>query len=353
MRIVVNRDDLKATLAAPAQIASKSSIPVLRTIKITASDIVTIEATDLVTSVKQIAQTALVDSPGSALLPAKKIESVVKALPDQSVLIDVTGDVATISSGEVTVTAHALNPQDFPSFQEIESTCTASVDLASFDRIVKAVLPAVAKKNAQIPILEGISMSIKENELCLIATDSYRVHKGCATVSAQGSCNVAIPPDALTYILSCAFGSVEIAANDKQAQISSNGQTITTVVIEGNFPNAQQFFSASYENRAVFDALQIKASIKRALTIGAGERVRVCISDNTAQITCVSDDEQYSENLPCECSTPLEIIQNPSYLSAAISAIDSDEIVLEVNASNAMTHLLGNQIECCVAGVRA
>src|SRR6185295_16852945 len=119
---------------------------------------------------------ASVAQPGVVLLPARLLVDILRALEGESVLLEQRAEAGevTVSSERATFSLRTLLADDVPRIPE--SLNGAGVELPA--RAVSATIERVAKaasRDETRPVLTGILVSVDDQGLRMVATDSYRL----------------------------------------------------------------------------------------------------------------------------------------------------------------------------------
>jgi DNA polymerase-3 subunit beta len=117
-----------------------------------------------------------VDEQGATVISGKILSSIVKNLPDTAVHCEMADSarVLELRCGKSRYRLNTLSASDFPEFPTIE--LTRSIELPSellsdmVDRVYR-----VTSRDSSRPILQGVRLSVEENTIRLVATDSYRL----------------------------------------------------------------------------------------------------------------------------------------------------------------------------------
>ena len=131
---------------------------------------------------------------------------------------------------------------------------------------------------------------------------------------------------------------MDLTVSDSMACFEINNLTLTTKLIEGNYPNFRQVIPAS---------LKYRASIERESFLSALKRVALLVNERTNLIKLTFDDNRIliSSNSPdigeSEESVdaiyngpPITMGFNPEYLSACLRALPNDQVFIDLSDSD-------------------
>src|SRR4249919_2860464 len=168
MKVSTSKDALLAQLQAVTRVASAhTAVQALSGAQIHAAD----GAVEL-----RVPLEAAVEADGVAVLPARLLLDVVRALPSDSVTLQLRSaeqDVE-ITSGGATFHIRTLRAEDFPPLPEPDRETSVEVPAAAFVETIQTVARAASRDETR-PVLTGILVSASGQELQMVATDSYRL----------------------------------------------------------------------------------------------------------------------------------------------------------------------------------
>jgi DNA polymerase-3 subunit beta len=178
MDITLNRDALADKLSEVVAIASrKATIPALNGVLIDAADkLASFSATDMEISAR-VACAAQVATPGRALLPAKRLNDIVRLLPnDSAVRIASDGASARIECGRYNSKLQTFSAEDFPSFPPAATDAKAiHVSGETVAALIRKVKHAAMGDTDVRYFLAGAFMILAGPRITLVATDGRRL----------------------------------------------------------------------------------------------------------------------------------------------------------------------------------
>ncbi len=271
---------------------------------------------------------------GVAVLPSRLANEVVRALQPGAVDLEVDGDEARITSGRSEFSLRLLPADEFPRLAEPtgDAVTLATADLAA---ALKQVVPAASGDDAR-PILTGVLMTAEADGLRLVATDSYRLavrDLPGTTVLAEGQ-HVLVPSRALAE-LGRALGSSEtltLRLGERDASFEVGGIRLTTVLIEGEFPNYRGLIPSAHPNRLTVGREALLDAVRRVkLLAREATPVRLAMSAEGLELVAVTQDVgQAHESMDAKYEgTELTVAFNPEYLLQGVEVTPGDEVVIE------------------------
>ena len=219
-------------------ISSRPGIPALTGILVSDGGYgtVTLSSTDLECSVS-----VRIDGRGKAfvepfLVPAKPLSDALKSCHGDTVTLTVADERVQVGGASLRL----LPAEDFPGLQHPEAE-VARLDAQTFADTVKRILPAVSTDYAR-PVLTGMLVEY-DGTLSLTATDSYRLHTSDEGESLIGWKSI-VPGRALRTVAGWVgrkdTDRLTLYADETQVTMSYGAWSLTSRVIEGDFPNYRQ-----------------------------------------------------------------------------------------------------------------
>ena len=137
-----------------------------------------VTATDLEIIVMARVELIESDGEGSVLIQAKRFQELIRELPDVPLEIDVQESMKVILRGEGVgvYTLPGGDPMDFPELPPIDAKLSFSMDGESVNRMISKTMFSVSHDEMR-PILTGVLMQIRPNEIRMVATDGHRLSR--------------------------------------------------------------------------------------------------------------------------------------------------------------------------------
>jgi DNA polymerase-3 subunit beta len=271
---------------------------------------------------------------GLAVLPSRLVSDVVRSLAPGAVEIEVDGEQARITSGRSEFTLRVFPVDEFPRVPEPEGDAVtlAAGELAA---ALRQVVPAASSDDAR-PILTGVLVTAEEGGLRLVATDSFRLavrDLPGQTVLPEGQ-SVLVPSRALndlTKVLS-GVGELSVRLGERDASFEAGDVRLTTMLIEGDFPNYRGLIPSSHPNRLTVSREALLDGLRRVkLLAREATPVRLAMSPEELDLVAVTQDVgQAHESIDAKYEgTELTVAFNPDYLLQGVEVLQGDEVLIE------------------------
>ena len=204
-----------------------------------------------------------------------------------------------------------------------------------FKAAIEQVGKAASSDDAR-PILTGVLMAAESGGLRLVSTDSYRLAMcdiaGLTVLGDQQK--VLVPSRALKELARIVDDEEEITLSlgEHNASFSVGGATVTTRLIEGDFPNYNRLIPETHENRLTIDRETLLDALRRVrLLAQESTPIRMSMSAEGLEVAAVAQEVgEAHEALEAEYQgEDLMVAFNPEYLIDGIEVSPGSQVVLE------------------------
>jgi DNA polymerase-3 subunit beta len=341
LKLTTKREELVSKLSIVSRaVSTRAATQALSGVLLTAAEgQVTLAATDLDMGL-QTALDAGIESEGTVLLPGRLLAEVARSLGDSSVEIEAREaerDVE-IRSGSSSFHLRVLPAEDFPKLPAAEGEATLKIPAAALEASIELVARAASRDDMR-PVLTGVFVVAGGTEMTMVATDSYRLAVNRTELEADlgGEIEANIPARALRElgrILSsegAEAAAISLLAN--QAVFEAGSITLTTRLIEGQFPNFRQLLPESYEHDVRLPRSEF-LDVARRVSQLAQRNAPLRLSFASGELTVAAETPDVgdaTETMPAAFDgEPLEIGFNPEFLKEGIESVDGEEILLRL-----------------------
>ena len=335
MKFRCERDVLADAVATAGRAATNrtGTLPVLAGVRLEVSgDTLTVTGTDLELTIRLVVEVGG-ERDGAAVVPARLVGDIVKALPAGAVGVELGDDEMSISAGRSQFSVRPLSLDDYPAQAEPAAdgvTLPASTMADALRQVVRAASTDDARA-----VLTGVLLAAEDDGLRLVATDSYRLAvRDLPDSSVLGSGQkVLIPARALGELQRIIDDDDELTVRlgEREATFEAGTTRLSTRLIEGEFPNYRNLLPSSYPNLLTVGKAAMIEAIRRVKILAQDSTpVRLTLGGPTVQLTAITQDVgNAAEEIDASYDgAEMTVAFNPDYLSAGIDAIDSDDVTL-------------------------
>ena len=276
-----------------------------------------------------------VQEEGITLIPARLVADMVKSFEQAPVEFEAEGGQARIACSNYEGTVRCLPAEDFPALQDASGT-QVRVAATEFADAVNQVSRAASRDEAR-PILTGVLMEIRTDGVTMAATDSYRLAVRELGASADSEAKALVPERALSEAGRAAAaedeGFIELFVDQSQVAFRRGAFTLTSRLIEGEFPNYRQLLPERYESRLIVSRQRLIDAARRVGLL-ARESSPVRLEFNSLGVRLSSSSPDLGgANEVVEADYEGEELTaafNPAYLLDGLTAAHGDQVQVEV-----------------------
>jgi DNA polymerase-3 subunit beta len=273
---------------------------------------------------------------GIVVAPGRLVTDIVRALEPGAVALESDEEELRIASGRSHFTVRTHPAGDFPRLP-VPTGDTVSFPVEGLTLALGQVTRAASNEDSR-PILTGVLMAAEDGGLRLVATDSYRLAvrdvRGVGVLS-EGQ-RVLVPSRALNELMRLLGGTsaqVSLRLGPHDATFTVGPVTLTTRLIEGEFPNYKQLIPSGYPNRLIVgrDALLDAVRRVKLLARDATTPVRIALRPHGIELTVITTDWGTAiEEVDAKYEgAEMTVAFNPNYLIDGVEAITGEEVALD------------------------
>jgi DNA polymerase-3 subunit beta len=273
---------------------------------------------------------------GVVVAPGRLITDIVRALEPGAVSLEADEEELRIAAGRSHFAVRTHPAGDFPRLQT-PSGDRVTLPVEGLADALRQVTRAASGEDSR-PILTGVLMVAEAEGLRLVATDSYRLAvrdlRGVG-VLAEGQ-RVLVPSRALNELmrlLGAASGEVSLRLGAHDATFGLGGVTVTTRLIEGEFPNYRNLIPSAYPNRLIVGREALLDAVRRVklLARDATTPVRIALRPTGIELTVITTDwGTATEDVDAKYEgAEMTVAFNPNYLIDGVEAITGDDVALD------------------------
>lgn len=341
MKLTTKREELVSKLSIVSRaVSTRAATQALSGVLLNAeAGRVTISATDLDMGL-ETGVDAAVEEAGSVLLPGRLLAEVVRSLADPTVEIETRAaehDVE-IRSGSSSFHLRVLAAEDFPRLPAAEGGSVLRIPAKALEGSIDLVARAASRDDMR-PVLTGVFVSASGTEMTMVATDSYRlaVKKTELESDLGGELEANIPARALRELarILASEGAEEAAISllINQAVFEAGSVTLTTRLIEGQFPNFRQLLPESYEHDVRLPRSDF-LDVARRVSQLAQRNAPLRLSFEPGQLTVAAETPEVGDAKETMEAAfegePLEIGFNPDFLKEGIESVGGEQVLLRL-----------------------
>jgi DNA polymerase-3 subunit beta len=339
VKFQVNRDVFSEAVSfAVKLLPQRTTLPILSGVLIQANDDgLILSSFDYEVSSRTEIQ-ADVEEPGTVLVSGRLLAEIAGRLPNAPVKVSTEESRISVTCGSASFTLLSMPVEEYPSIPEIGEQ-TGVVPAEEFASAVAQVAVAASRDDVT-PVITGVQLEVRENNVSLVATDRYRV--AIREIDWDGGGVAGEGADALTALVPArtlqevgkTFGhsgtiAIAITSRDDRELIafSADRKTVTSLLIKGNFPPVRRLFPDTVDNYAVMNTAElIEATRRVALVLEREAALRYTFTADGLTLEAIgSEQAQASESIDAILSGDDTVVSlKPQFLLDGLQAVPSE-----------------------------
>lgn len=319
----------------------RHTLPILANVLLQkTNNLVSLTTTDIEIQIKTTVDLKLDGDDTNLTVNAKKIQDIIKALPDdKEIKLSINDNKLAITSGKSKFNLQTLPASDFPEISSVgEFTKNIEITQKLFKDLLSKAYYSMAIQDIRY-YLNGLLIISEGNLLSVVATDGHRLAFSSITVPTDlGDKKEIILPRKtvieLQRLLNDSDDLLKINLNNTQICFTFNHIELTSKLVEGKFPDYQKVIPQNYTKKIEINRVLLQQSLQR-VSILSNEKfkgVRCLIDQNSMKISSTNtDQENASEELDITYTgDTLDLGFNVSYLLDVLSHNKSENITLNL-----------------------
>ena len=352
MKFEANRHRLLEAFSLVGTVVPQRSVkPILKNVRLTVGpDQATLVATDLEVTARCHLDLEKVEVEGDILLPAARVQNLLREATADSLTIEVEDSTAEIRCGNALFKVQTERTDEFPKVRAFDEDHSFTIGREIFRTLARKTSFATARERTRFAF-NGVRFNVEDGVARMVATDGKRLAVKWAPVSCEGDHPGRIIPtkglQAFDRILRDEDETIEICLQEKQAMIRSSRAEISTRLVEGAFPDHRSVLPAATPFSAEFGKEELLQSLRQAsvLTNEESRSVRFSFEEDQLILTSRAIDVGESRIL-IETQyegDPIQVSFNPDYLIDGLKVIDADTVTLKLSGTDTPALLEGEE----------
>jgi DNA polymerase-3 subunit beta len=281
---------------------------------------------------------AKIDKEGSYTIPSRLFMDFVSTNNDEIINISLKDNSLMLESDKYKAKIKGIDSSEFPLIPNISNSSPILIPAVEFKQAILETVFACALDETR-PILNGLFLSLKENRLALVATDSYRLAEKVINLKNTNNIDVSVIVPARTMMEVSRIINTEeeisIILGDNQIQFNIGETELVSRVIEGNFPDYKQIIPKSYSVVSDVNVNELKNAIKMAsyFVRESANNIRLKIESESLTISSFSSEvgDSLSQISAKTEGEGLEVIFNAKYILDVLNIVSSTNAQLKFN----------------------
>lgn len=312
-----------------------------------------VEAMDLDIGSRICVEHVEVMEEGALALPANRLASLVREVPDRTITIEAfeDGHGATLQAAGYELKVLGEDPVEFPRVAEFSAEGVCEIDRDSFVENLRRVAVASSHDTARYQ-LTGVFLEIDGSRLSLTATDGKRLTndqvavKNPAEVSGAGIVpNRAV--DTILKVVAQGEPQFKLGLGESELRVSFGSGDLSTKLVQGKYPDYRWVFSQQVRAKVAFKRSEMMAAVKAASLMTDKETATIffLFEDDSCRLTTQAANIGESRiQVPIEMEgDSVGVYFNPNYFIDAMRCFPEEEIRIELGDSDKPCTFRGRQ----------
>lgn len=359
MKLTASKQELLGKLSDIQNIVEKrNTMPILSHFLLDATKSgASITATDLETAIREPIEVTA-DKPGRLCIPARKLFEIVREVEgDISLDSSDDGRWLKVKAGASNFRLACLSTEEFPAWPALEEADEIAINCRELGEMIEKTIYAAGEADTRYT-LNGLLFHAEGGRLSVVGTDGHRL----ALISKP----IAKPPKEEKKIILPRKAASELRKFlDKDGEISMlvgknhvlfkvDGVEFLARLIEGSYPNYSQVVPSGNQKKLVIEREAFVHSLRRVsiMSRDRSNAVKAEIAPGKLSLASSNPDlGEASDEISINYSGEAVAIGfNARYLLDALSAVDSDNVVFEIQDQLSPTLLMkeGSEDYKCV-----
>lgn len=277
---------------------------------------------------------------GSTVVECRMFGEIIRKLPNSSITISVNDKKLLVIECEGSIyKLSTMNAEEFPVLPNVSIEKSIHISQRMLKDMIKKTIFAVSAEENR-PIFTGCLFEIKNNNMCVVAVDGFRLALRKIMMTYDGNFSAIVPGKYLNEIIKNLQDNdeiIDIGIAKNQALFELKNCKIVTRLLEGEFLNYNNVIPEDRETRIKVNKSALQGAVERAsiFSITASEKekkypIKMFVSLGSVIISCTSQVGDAKEEVIVETEgKELEIGFNPKYLLDALKVIEDEEIYMD------------------------
>jgi len=285
---------------------------------------------------------AEIEEEGTIAIPGSVLKNLINNISGNNISLKTEKDNLLVSSESNTSVIKSFPNDDFPMIPKIDLKDKILIDCKKLLKGFKSVWYSASTSTVR-PELSSIFISIKDNYLYFVATDSFRLAEFKIPVKTDKELkNILIPYKNIPEIIRVfedVDGDIEMSFTKNQISFKYDNIYLTSRIIDGNFPDYQQLIPKEHTTEVVV-LLDDLINIFKIINIFSNKfnQVSFNIDPGNKVFEMNSKNDEVGENVNKVAAAlsgeALSINFNYRYIIDSFQSIHTDSLVLQFNGQS-------------------
>ncbi|MDR1587006.1 MAG: DNA polymerase III subunit beta [Treponema sp.] len=333
---------LKEISIAQEIIASKNVISILSNIYLEAgNDSLIIKATDMKVNFETKVPVTVIE-PGPTTVFGEKFLNILNSVPDGELEFEQKDNKIHIKPmvKKIRFQLRCTASDKFPEFS-VSDQDYFDIPVKDFREMISQTVFAISDDETRY-FMNGVFFEKSDDKIIMVATDGRRLAyiSKPTEKSIKDFTGVIVPPKILNIIIRRTGdeGLISISVTDKTIYIRFGSYSLSSVLLEGQFPNYRKVIPESQNNILTVKRSEMLDALKRVSLLVEQKSHRIYLGLGPGVMSVYSEESEIGtarEDIPCKYDgEEVSIALNYRYIEEPFKVIGDDEISIHFTDPN-------------------
>ncbi len=291
---------------------------------------------------------AKVDNEGAITVPARTLSEFVTNNHDTTIDFNLNDTLLEAKSAHVSVEIKGIDAQEFPTIPTLEKPEFTEVPALALREAISQTVFATTQDETR-PVLSGVALFIKDQEIKLVATDSFRLaEKKIIVPKGQKGIEAIIPARAmleLARLITDNIAQVSLCLTKHQLVAVCGETHLTSRLIEGGFPPYESIIPNDLPTTVTVNRHEFVAALKMASLFSRDSAYNVTFNVSDKELTLKALSSQIGTSLSrvtaATAGEALTMAFNAKFILDALAVISSEAVQFRLKPPTANTWFPG------------
>jgi DNA polymerase-3 subunit beta len=324
-------------------IASKNALSIMSNVLLEAFEgSLSIRATDIKVSFETSIPIDTAEQ-GIVTVFCDKLSGILSSIPEGEITLEQEDSKVIIKPTfkKVRFQLKTIAGERFPELPQAENGVAFSIPSRELKGMIGQTIFSVSDDETRY-FMNGVFFENTGEGLSLVATDGRRLSyvKKEFEAKVPNFRGVIVPPKVLSLLMKHApdEGMIELVITEKSIFFHFGAYRISSLLIEGQFPNYQKVIPDSQKNRLLIRRLDLLDALRRVSIFVEQKSRRTIFTLSESSMIISSEESEIGaarEELPCRYEGPGAVIAlNHRYVEEPLKVMDCEYVVIEFTEPN-------------------
>jgi len=281
---------------------------------------------------------AKVDKVGKVVVPFRILYDFVSNNPDEKIELFLEGNELKIHTNHFKASILIIDSEEFPLLPRLTNPKEIRLKKEDFLKGIQKILIAPAIDETR-PVLAGVLFWLKQKQLILVGTDSFRLaEQKIAQEKSFSEMKTILPLRAVqiaTRILAKSLNDeFSIYFSENQLKFEFDDHLVIGRLIEGEYPDYEQIIPKDFSTRLILDRQELEKTLKILSSFSQENNKEIKLEVKNKNLIFRANSPQIGSNEATIDSQieggSIKVNFNASYLLDGLGVIEEEEVIFDL-----------------------